>query len=519
VSTQPSNSAHPSGISLRIAVLADKESVVRELVKLGHDINSRDSKGSTALIIAARMNRSRICQVLLDLGGDPFIKNFAGLDALQEAEQAAAGDSAEIIASYILEHPYETSEINITTDSVSFRKEVIVENHNTGDLKYPKNAIIPDVVNPESPVVTSAAKVEFITTKFLSEDIPLESGLFDGIHSIEIASASTVLSQIDFTEIRLSSNDSAQSILAHRQRVNRLKERTLVKEFSRFHPFKSTSELRFRNQCVFQLIKLGYSNSYLLKKDILFAIPDYNLTPDMVEILISMLNEMGIAIYEHSPPEDIIANDNTLKNSGQFEKNVLQSIEEININSSLAASFDSASGSLSIDTKYEKGESPKSEFHELEGELAQFEQIQEPKADSVEDIEFALGKVAPSLNDGITQVYALVEPIQSYALDTRVVRCLGPVITLGRDRGYVTHSDISECIFDKSVDADMFQLLIGFLEDIDIIVYERTPDFENLLLECIAAYSDDLSITSSEDQDLWGGTDDGSASRDANRFG
>jgi hypothetical protein len=239
----------------------------------------------------------------------------------------------------------------------------------------------------------------------------------------------------------------------------------------------------------------------------------------MVEILISMLNEMGIAIYEHSPPEDIIANDNTLKNSGQFEKNVLQSIEEININSSLAASFDSASGSLSIDTKYEKGESPKSEFHELEGELAQFEQIQEPKADSVEDIEFALGKVAPSLNDGITQAYAAVGPIQSYALDTRVVRCLGPVITLGRDRGYVTHSDISECIFDKSVDADMFQLLIGFLEDIDIIVYERTPDFENLLLECIAAYSDDLSITSSEDQDLWGGTDDGSASRDANRFG
>ena len=502
MSTQLCNSARPSIDSLRIAVLADKESAVRELVKLGHDINSRDSKGSTALIIAARMNRTRICQVLLDLGGDPFIKNFAGLDALDEAEQATAGDSAEIIASFILEHPHEITEIISQTDLVSAREEVILQNRNTGELKYISNAISSDDINPESPDVTGVPKLEFINTQFASEDIPRESLLPGGTHSIEIASTSTAPSEIDFANIRVSNNGTGQSILAHRQRINKLKERALVKEFTRFHPFKSTSELRFRNQCLSRLIELGYSKNYLLVKDILSAIPDYSLTSDMLEIVVSMLNEIGIAVYNHSSHNDISIKDIALINDEQFEKNILQSIEEARINPSLAISFENVNENPSRIAKYGRGESLKSELSASGGELAQFDQLQETKADSLEEIEALLGKVAPSLDGGFIQGFAAEEPILSNSLDARIVHSLEPLISLGRNRGYVTHSDISEFICDKPVGSDMFQKVIGFLEDMEIIVYERSPDFESMLLECIAAYSDGVSITSTEYQDV-----------------
>ena len=518
MSTQPSNSAHQSSNSLRIAVLADKESVVRELVKMGHDINSRDSKGSTALIIAARMNRSHICQVLLDLGGDPFIKNFAGHDALEEAEQAAAGSSAEIIASYILEHSYGTSEINSATDLVGVYHEDILGNSNSEDLKYLNNETNSDFLKSNSSIVTSADKVEFITTQFLSENVLLESLILDGTHSIEVASTSSVLSQIDFPDILLNNIDTSQRNLAHRQGVNRLKERALIREISRFHPFKSTSELKFRNQCLFQLIELAYSKNYLLREEILFAIPEYNLTSDMVEIVVSMFNEMGVAVYEHEPREDIIVKDNALIYSGQFEKKVQHLNGEAISNSSLTTSFEPLSKNPSIVNKYEIGESLKSELGALRSELEKFEKTQEPSADAVAGKESVLVQGASTRQDDFARVHAAADPIHSHALDTRVGCSLGPLIALGHNRGYVTHSDISEYIYDKPIDANLFDLLVDFLEDREIIVYERTPDFENLLHECVAAYSDNFSITSSEDQCLGESRDDGSELSDANRF-
>lgn len=82
---------------LKMAVLTGVESSVRLHIDRGDNLNARDDKGLTPLMIAASRNKANICKLLLDANADPTLVDSSGRDALALAKAAGASDAAKII--------------------------------------------------------------------------------------------------------------------------------------------------------------------------------------------------------------------------------------------------------------------------------------------------------------------------------------------------------------------------------------------------------------------------------------
>lgn len=81
-----------------MAVMAGVENSVRLHIDRGDDINSRDDRGLTPLMIAASRNKALICRLLIDARADLYLLDPLGRDALSIAQGAGAAEAAEVIA-------------------------------------------------------------------------------------------------------------------------------------------------------------------------------------------------------------------------------------------------------------------------------------------------------------------------------------------------------------------------------------------------------------------------------------
>jgi len=59
---------------------------------------------------------------------------------------------------------------------------------------------------------------------------------------------------------------------------------------------------------------------------------------------------------------------------------------------------------------------------------------------------------------------------------------LKTLIKLGKTRGFLTHSEISDHLPDKLIDQETLEVVITMLNDLGVAVYEQTPDAETLLV-------------------------------------
>ena len=82
---------------LKMAVLTGVENSVCLHIDRGDNLNARDDKGLTPLMIAASRNKANICKLLLDANADPSLVDSCGRDALALAKEAGASDAAKII--------------------------------------------------------------------------------------------------------------------------------------------------------------------------------------------------------------------------------------------------------------------------------------------------------------------------------------------------------------------------------------------------------------------------------------
>lgn len=80
-----------------MAVLAGVESAVQIHIDRGDDLNARDEKGQTPLMLSAARNKVAICKLLLAAGADPCLLDPSGRSALDIALSAGARESAEAI--------------------------------------------------------------------------------------------------------------------------------------------------------------------------------------------------------------------------------------------------------------------------------------------------------------------------------------------------------------------------------------------------------------------------------------
>lgn len=83
---------------LRLAVIAGIESAVRIHIDRGDDLNARDDKGRTPLMLSAARNRAAVCRLLLASGADASLVDQLGRDAFGIAQEAGALEAAAVIS-------------------------------------------------------------------------------------------------------------------------------------------------------------------------------------------------------------------------------------------------------------------------------------------------------------------------------------------------------------------------------------------------------------------------------------
>ena len=86
-----------------------------------------------------------------------------------------------------------------------------------------------------------------------------------------------------------------------RMKVSRAKERALMREFGLDETALTEEEVAKRRQELKTLIKMGKTRGYLTHQEINDHLPEKLVDHEILEAIVSMLNDMGIAVYEQAP--------------------------------------------------------------------------------------------------------------------------------------------------------------------------------------------------------------------------
>jgi RNA polymerase primary sigma factor len=104
---------------------------------------------------------------------------------------------------------------------------------------------------------------------------------------------------------------STEKVKPLRMKISKAKERALMKEFGLDQTVLSEEDLAKRRLRLKALIKLGKTRGYLTHGEISDHLPDKLVDAETLEVVISMLNDMGVAVYEHTPDaETLLLNQN-----------------------------------------------------------------------------------------------------------------------------------------------------------------------------------------------------------------
>jgi RNA polymerase primary sigma factor len=86
-----------------------------------------------------------------------------------------------------------------------------------------------------------------------------------------------------------------------RMKVSRAKERALMREFGLDETALTEEEVAKRRNELKTLIKMGKTRGFLTHQEINDHLPEKLVSEEILEAIISMLNDMGIAVYEQAP--------------------------------------------------------------------------------------------------------------------------------------------------------------------------------------------------------------------------
>jgi RNA polymerase primary sigma factor len=86
-----------------------------------------------------------------------------------------------------------------------------------------------------------------------------------------------------------------------RMKVSRAKERALMREFGLDETALTEEEAAKRRQELKTLIKMGKTRGFLTHQEINDHLPEKLVNEEILEAIVSMLNDMGIAVYEQAP--------------------------------------------------------------------------------------------------------------------------------------------------------------------------------------------------------------------------
>ena len=105
-----------------------------------------------------------------------------------------------------------------------------------------------------------------------------------------------------------------------RMKISKAKERALMKEFGLDETVLSEEDMMKRRVRLKALIKLGKTRGYLTHGEISDHLPDKLVDAETLEVVISMLNDMGVAVYEQTPDAETLLLNNTAPTAATEEE-------------------------------------------------------------------------------------------------------------------------------------------------------------------------------------------------------
>ena len=104
---------------------------------------------------------------------------------------------------------------------------------------------------------------------------------------------------------------TAEKVKPLRMKISKAKERALMKEFGLDEAILTEEEMLKRRQRLKTLIKLGKTRGYLTHAEITDHLPEKLVDAETLEVVVSMLNDMGVAVYEQTPDAETLLLTNT----------------------------------------------------------------------------------------------------------------------------------------------------------------------------------------------------------------
>ena len=129
------------------------------------------------------------------------------------------------------------------------------------------------------------------------------------------AAAGGSLDDADMTDIEddlegepVAAEVTAEKVKPLRMKISKAKERALIKEFGLDDTVLSEEDLAMRRLRLKALIKLGKTRGYLTHGEISDHLPDKLVDAETLAVVINMLKDMGVSVFEQTPDVDAILN-------------------------------------------------------------------------------------------------------------------------------------------------------------------------------------------------------------------
>ncbi len=114
--------------------------------------------------------------------------------------------------------------------------------------------------------------------------------------------------------------ETTEKVKPLRMKISKAKERALMKEFGLDETVLSEEDMAKRRQRLKALITLGKTRGYLTQGEISDHLPDKLVDAETMEVVVSMLNDLGVAVYEQTPDAETLLLNNTAPTATTVEE-------------------------------------------------------------------------------------------------------------------------------------------------------------------------------------------------------
>ncbi|WP_312304146.1 RNA polymerase sigma factor RpoD [Pulveribacter sp.] len=105
-----------------------------------------------------------------------------------------------------------------------------------------------------------------------------------------------------------------------RMKISKAKERALMKEFGLDETVLSEEDMAKRRSQLKKLITLGKTRGYLTQGEISDHLPDKLVDAETMEVVVAMLSDMGVAVYEQTPDAETLFQNNVTPTATTVEE-------------------------------------------------------------------------------------------------------------------------------------------------------------------------------------------------------